>query len=133
MARSKGILTIVEALRGHTSHVVRTSAIAIVERLTSDPPIGTPVDTGHARSNWIATTGAPFSGVAGSKQAVTTAPQDAALATLILYDLDDGPIYITNNVPYIRKLNDEGTSRQSPRYFVQQAVGWVISNIRNLV
>ena len=59
--------------------------------LTAPPPLGTPVDTGAARDGWQ-------------------------------IDLDD-PLNpeITNNLPYITRLND-GSSKQSPAGFIDAIV-----------
>lgn len=82
----------------------------------------TPVDTGWARANWVVSIGAPFQGVAGSPGAVTTGPQADGTARLLVYSLTQSPlIWITNNVPYIRKLN-EGHSKQAPANFVERAI-----------
>jgi hypothetical protein len=87
--------------------------------------ISTPVDTGRARSNWVAEIGAPASGVvepyalnnpSGSAQAAI------AQAQAVVGGYKTGQeIHITNNLDYIGKLN-EGWSAQAPAGFVQSAV-----------
>ena len=90
---------------------------------------GTPVDTGRARSNWIAAIGsAPSSvidayspGEAGSTEAANTqAAIDQAESVIRGYNYGE-EIHITNNLPYIQRLND-GYSAQAPANFVEQAV-----------
>jgi len=66
----------------------------------------TPVDTGRARSNWIPSLGSPSSITveAGNKPPIEP--------VISRYTLND-TIFITNNLPYIRRLND-GYSQQQP-------------------
>ena len=52
---------------------------------------------------------------------MTTTAQTAGITALASYRLEGGNIFISNNVPYILALND-GTSRQSPAGFVQNAI-----------
>ena len=60
----------------------------------------TPVDSGHARSNWIPSVGGPHEGVAGSRTNVSTVEQEQGKAELAGYSIKQGPAYITNNVSY---------------------------------
>lgn len=88
---------------------------------------GTPVDTGWARANWVPNIGGAFDGTAGTREQAQQGRIDSgtaqrglvALATQ--YRLRQGPVFITNNVPYIGILND-GSSAQAPRAFVQAAI-----------
>jgi hypothetical protein len=110
------------------NRVVRktTQAVAlnVVEVLSADPPIGTPIDTGHASSNWVATIGSPFQGVAGSRAAVTTAAQQGGIADLVRFGAFSSavpPVFVVNNVHYIGSLND-GSSTKSPSGFVPMGI-----------
>lgn len=98
---------------------------------------GTPVDTGRARSNWVTRIGQPTvllrkpyfpylsrtAGGAGGDISegrnlqAAVAQANAALARR----RGDQPIYITNNAPYIARLN-RGYSRQAPSGFVQTGI-----------
>lgn len=94
--------------------------------------VETPVDTGRARSNWIVQVGAPPEGVIapyaegeglgkgeGANAAAALAQGEAAIGR---YEGGKGlAIHITNNVPYIGRLN-EGYSAQAPEMFVETAV-----------
>lgn len=78
----------------------------------------TPVDTGRARGNWVVSIGSPSSMISaaldpgdygddpGSSSAVKA---DAALADFQI----GASIYIMNNLPYIKRLED-GYSTQTP-------------------
>ncbi len=90
----------------------------------------TPVDTGWARANWIPTIGTPALPLGSptsrseklSIASAIDAQQQASLVSISAsYSIDQGSVFITNNVPYIRELNN-GTSAQAPRGFVQTAV-----------
>jgi hypothetical protein len=94
--------------------------------LRSQPPVGTPVDTGWARANWMPSVGEPI--LLEDKRnpepgdvAIRAADQQKGLNDLLSYRLTDGPIFSTNNVVYIVPLN-EGHSPQSPPGFVQAAM-----------
>jgi len=101
----------------------------IVANLVSSPDTGygTPVDTGWARSNWVPSIGQAFGGTAGTKAAaeagiLDTGAQQRGLAQVAAaYRLTQGSIFISNNVPYIARLN-EGSSQQAPAGFVQNAI-----------
>lgn len=95
--------------------------IDIVSNLRSNPPLGTPIDTGWASSNWIPSVGSPVTRTFGNKARVSTAAQEAGIAALAKWKIGKGNIYIANNVPYIGVL-DNGTSKQSPKNFVRIAI-----------
>jgi len=101
------------------------TALAIV----GDLAYKTPVDTSQALSNWIVTLESPsgqqikphFPGSQGSTQRASAA-ETLNLAKLVLRNKKPGQaIFITNNLPYIRRLND-GHSTQTPAGFVERAV-----------
>lgn len=101
------------------------TALAIV----GDLAYKTPVDTSQALSNWIVTLESPsgqriaphFPGLQGSTQRASAA-ETLNLAKLVLRNKKPGQaIFITNNLPYIRRLND-GYSAQAPAGFVERAV-----------
>ena len=100
---------------------------------------GTPVDTGRARSNWIVELNAPrratvepySPGTGGSTAgANTTAALEQGRAVISTYNgLRDSAIAISNNLPYIGRLN-EGSSAQAPAGFVQKAVQSGVREVR---
>lgn len=97
--------------------VSRAAAALVLEanrELRTAPPLGTPVQDGNARANWIPSVGAPSSET-GQAAATTGAAQVATL------ELGQGDLYLTNRTPYIRRLND-GHSKQSPALFVEAAL-----------
>lgn len=79
----------------------------------------TPRRTSWARSNWIPQIGKPSRETDGSPDNVSSSLAQEGLTTVATkYRLAQGPIFISNNVPYIRRLN-EGYSKQAPAGFVE--------------
>ena len=90
--------------------------------ITADLIGETPVRFGWARANWVPSIGDPFAGPAGSPDDVDQSAQVQGIAEVAAtYRLSDGPIWITNFVPYSGRLN-EGYSRQAPAGFVDDAI-----------
>lgn len=118
---------IIADLDRFTAAEIVTLATNIDANLRENPPLGTPVDTGWARANWIPSVGAPAT-VQGENRDPTPGEVAARMQLaeqgmneVLAWKPADGIIFITNNVPYIRRLND-GHSPQSPRGFVQNAI-----------
>jgi hypothetical protein len=115
----------------------------MVANLQESPPLGTPVDTGWARANWIPSVAEPnllpsavpegvrkaggpdgdpsFRGQAAEEIAERAKVADQGLNDVLAWKLEDGPIFAANSVPYIEALNS-GHSQQSPEGFVQDAL-----------
>lgn len=106
-------------LRDFLSKTVRETMLVAADNVTN----ATPVDTGHAASNWVLSTGAPYAGVCGSRKAVDTSAQRAGIEKISRYDIGrDGPrIYLRNNVLYLQYL-DKGWSQQAEPGFVAKAI-----------
>lgn len=121
-------------ISGNTSRLVRRVAIVADQAVVS----GTPVDTGRARSNWVAQVGANFSGVIDAYvpgQGGSTGAQniqaalDQAEAVISQYESGfDQFISISNNLPYIGELNN-GSSAQAPANFVEIALAEAVAAI----
>jgi len=78
----------------------------------------TPVDTGRARANWLVGINRPRREVKNKGALVgTVAAGQAAAAASKAGDT----VYISNNLPYINRLND-GWSGQAPPGFVEASV-----------
>lgn len=116
----KNLQVLLDEVDAIASENVQNAALEVQEMLRSNPPIGTPIDTGWASSNWTLSLDKPAYDVVGSKEAVQSEAEgiDAALQ----FDIrQNTAIYCTNNVPYIARLND-GWSKQSPRGFVDAVI-----------
>jgi len=104
-------------------------ASEVGRRIHADLLSVTPVDTSEALSNWMLTIDEPWSvplpphvpGMFGSTQSESiNAGLQQGEQQLALKKPGDA-IFITNNAPHIRLLND-GSSKQAPAGFVQRAV-----------
>ena len=96
--------------------VVVKAALAISQTVTT----ATPVDTGRARGNWQASIGTPIR-AAIERLDPSGGQTIAANARTIEGRQPEQTIYLSNNLPYINRLND-GYSAQAPANFVRQAV-----------
>ncbi len=104
-------------LTATTENVVRFIVLDLDRRLRRNPSRGgTPVDTGHARANWVPSVGDPF-----GAEVDGDASHDAGVADVLGYKLDAGAAWLSNNVPYILALND-GWSSQRPAGFVEVCI-----------
>lgn len=122
---------IVADLADYTRGEIIALALNVNANLRSNPPLGTPIDTGWASANWLPSVGQPKI-VDGEPVNRSEGPTPGEVATraqmaqdgqndVLSWRLEDGPIFSTNNVPYIGALNN-GHSMQSPRGFVQAAI-----------
>lgn len=118
-----------KAIEGNTEKAVRQTALTILSRVT----LATPVDTGRARANWISAVGSPATRVIPWPEngAAGQAAQSsiAAGTPIILGAPISQPIHITNNLPYIGRLND-GWSRQSPKAFVELSIRAAVNALK---
>lgn len=127
MAATPQITLVMKSLEGFTENLIKKMAFDVVANLRkAGVEGGTPVDTGWARANWIPSVGGePAITPSGAKESVQTAEASlqAGLGSLLSYKLIFGSVFITNNVPYIIKLNDPPQHSQQARPgFVQAAI-----------
>jgi len=91
----------------------------------------TPVDTGFARGSWSPSVGSPNTSAANPPSDQSAAAAEGSIrltknrtlaqSLAVSYKLTRGPIFISNNAPYIGKLNG-GSSAQAPSRFVEAAI-----------
>ncbi len=123
-----------EDLARNVDQGVKQAALAVDQAVV----LGTPVDTGLARSNWLVTRVAPRQGTInayspgerlgiGEQQNAAGALAQGQAAVRSRRPGED--IIIQNNVEYIGLLND-GSSQQAPANFVATAVMAGISAVR---
>lgn len=100
--------------------------------LLKDIVLNTPVDTGRARANWLCSIGTPQSGTisfnADSGSGIT-APKESAGSTDAIFkgqaaigQATGNIFWITNNLPYISRLEFEQWSDQAPNGMVRLAI-----------
>ncbi len=115
---TRQVRSIVRALEDVAERVVQKITLDVTANLIET----TPVDTGWARANWVPKIGAAVEDVVGKPNAIVRGPQQSGIATVAFsYRLAQGAVFVSNNVPYILKLND-GHSKQAPAMFVERAI-----------
>ncbi len=132
-------------MRARSNQVVRSAgritrkAATVIDREVVQ---STPVDTGKARSNWLASLNIPLNavippyspgrhlGVAETANAGAAIAQ-AAVPIASFNPTRDRAIFLTNNVFYVGLLNNDETSTQAPRFFIQTAVRRGIEAVRS--
>lgn len=124
-----GVDLIIADLRGYVRGEVVALGVNVNANLRDAPPLGTPIDLGWASANWVPSLDRPHADATAERPDELSPAQVAganALAQqgineILGWDFNNGSIFSTNNVPYIRRLN-EGWSKQSPTGFVAIAV-----------
>ena len=99
--------------------VVRKLAFEIYKGVTQK----TPVDTGRAKANWNIGLGAIDSRITKNTTFQAIEPPKGA---------GKRPIYITNNLPYINKL-ENGSSKQAPTGMVALTMSSIQRSISNVI
>lgn len=105
-----------QRVESNADALVREVALAVDATVV----IATPVDTGRARANWQVNIDSPASGTVEAKDQSGQAAIAEGQAVIEKYK-GNKSIHITNNLPYIGRLN-EGWSAQAPSGFVEKAV-----------
>ena len=117
----------------NSEQLVRKVALAADQAVVFE----TPVDTGRARSNWIVAINSapddiiqPYApgefGSTGARNAQAAINQ--AEEVISSYQSGD-TIHISNNLPYIQRLND-GYSAQAPANFVETAIALAAQEVQ---
>lgn len=117
MSDLKGILNKAGAnVTANADRLVRRCALATDAAVV----IATPVDTGRARSNWQVELGQAAQGVVDVPDKSGQSAISQGKRVIDTYKSGTS-INLTNNLPYIERLND-GWSAQAPAGFVEKAV-----------
>lgn len=125
MAAKPGSLQfVVQTLARFTEKHIKVITLDVTANLIED----TPRDTGWARSNWVPSIGTEARGMGnlldpddGDVAEARRASQAGVALVASTYTLKQGKVFVSNNVPYIGRLND-GHSQQAPAGFVQAAI-----------
>lgn len=115
---AKKIRKVGQNVQTNATAAVRKLAVRINQVVITE----TPVNSGRARNNWFATVGLPSEETTDLKRYDKTGQtrinkNNAEISTVG----EDQSVYISNNLAYIKKLN-EGSSAQAPAGFVEAAV-----------
>ena len=108
-AFSKRMGVVAKAVFEDTEKKIKRAAIVADQALV----LGTPVDTGRARANWIASVGSPTSLQLNSTDPGGSQAISQGLNTVQQWSIGEGSIFFTNSLPYIQRL-DDGWSDQAP-------------------
>lgn len=111
--KQDGAQLIADALRKKVKSGMKMAVVECMRQLT----ISTPVDTGRARWGWFCTVNVPSAELPPKGQ--YPVPDITMRTDIGSFSVSD-TLYITNNVPYIKRLNN-GYSRQAPKRFVEIA------------
>jgi hypothetical protein len=99
--------------------------------LFSDITTNTPVDTGRARANWFASVNQPSIVTVEYSGSPASAAQGAiADAGVAISQATGNVFWISNNLPYIYRLEFEGWSKQAPNGMVRLAINRAERRIR---
>lgn len=117
---------------------LRVVALEAHRQVTQQTPVGNPSTWkgkapagyvgGQARSNWFMNIGSPKAGT--TKDTSFANISEAELVAQNIKQTDT--VHITNNLPYIERLND-GWSTQAPANFVQSAVQGAKAKITEII
>ncbi len=122
--RITGVFKDIKAdLQDFTDREVIRYVLTLRNILISEPPTGTPIDTGWASNNWWFSEGGPANSPATPSGDVNVSKarieQDAV--TISSITVNGQALHITNNVSYIGVLNG-GSSMQTPSGYVERAI-----------
>lgn len=122
---------VLRALNNEISAVIGRLQLKVLQELTAV----TPVDTGFARGAWTPSVGsvstaedrAPRDREEAEAAAAFRSARSQRIAQDIArtYQVSRGPVFISNNTPYIGRLND-GYSAKAPARFVEAAIARAI-------
>ena len=126
------VRVIIDGLNNFTGQIVKQ----LTNELHNEMVALNPRDTGFSANSWVPNIGSPDGSVpAEGNVAAQQAKSNAGLArVLTTYRLGFGNVHITNNVPYIQRLNEQG-STQAANTVSGGAVpaGWIERGIANAV
>lgn len=130
----KRITEIAVGVEQNANATVRKTVITVASAVA----LRTPVDTGRARANWRTNIGGPLVAPVTTFPAGKKGSTGAAAAGQVINDATSKmegykrggvPVYISNNLPYIDRLN-KGHSKQAPAGFIDAAVMAGLNAIR---
>lgn len=122
-----------EDIEKYATEMIRDVAKTTFDQLISPPPVGTPRDTSYAANSWqFSYTSLPADYTLASPEVASIAKtfQDMSLRVLSTESLKDrNNFYLVNPVFYIRDLNEKGTSKQTPSFFIERAIQKAVTSV----
>ena len=136
--RRSGLKVDIEDILDDMDRHIAKRIVSLVFEVHAELIEATPLDLGWARANFVPHISNPYrenvkdvepsEGLAKSKAADNIAKLGNIAAS---YRLGNGPLFISNNVPYIGRLND-GHSKQAPPGYIPMAVDRAVSTLKGL-
>ena len=124
MARSDPLEIILEDM----DRFIARETVGVLFEISATLIEDTPLRDGWARSQWVAKIRSPYRAnltkvkpTSGQISARSNESQNELFKIAASYNLDAGPLFLSNNVPYIGRLND-GHSPQAPPGYIQLGV-----------
>ena len=114
MSFGRDIERIAAKTRKSIEEVMRATALELFSSVIKD----TPVDTGRARGNWQASIGSPEDGETNATESTALAKVRSVSKGWSIGEV----IWLTNNLPYIRRLEYASWSKQAPGGMVRKNV-----------
>ena len=113
----------VRAITAELTAEVEQAVTAISIEVTNELLEATPVDTGYAKANWRPSIGSPASRAIGAPGSPGPAQsvQDAAIARLRAYKLEQGPVFISNPTRYIGRIVSDAQASMAAAVGVAKA------------
>jgi hypothetical protein len=129
MGTLKGLAARMNARADDLDEEASAAAVSVALTIVGSLAFDTPVDTSKAISGWQIGLGSPvptqrgafFPGERGSTFRASAQATVADARNVLANKVPGQPIYISNPLPYIRRLN-AGWSKQHPGAFVEAAV-----------
>lgn len=87
-----------------------------------------PVDTGFARAGWAMSDGQPSTFLPTEGQTTSPSPESQGVS----FQEPFGITWITNNVPYILRLEFDGHSQQAPQGWVRGGINFTVNEINSI-
>ena len=119
----KSIKRVTVELEGEILKDMRRLAIAADAQLVAN----TPRDTGRAAANWLPALNVPRRDEVGKAGDEFPNPLAKAASEIVGVKIGDS-IFLSNNLPYILRLND-GHSKKAPSGFVEAAIRVAINSL----
>lgn len=145
MAREKDIsqlLTdVAQKYNRGIDEVVEDVAVSLSQRIIERTPVGQPSTWqnpnsappgyvgGRARANWFPTIGTPSDDTTDS----TSTNESASRITGIKEQIAGNVYYLTNNLPYIRRLEYDNWSQQAPRGMVRVTLREALRELKRAI
>lgn len=125
---AKRIRKLGQNIERNADKAVRRCALAVDSAVV----LATPVDTGRARGNWQVELNTPAVGTTDNLSPSGREAIEQGKARIADYKggSKEASINITNNLPYIGRLN-EGHSAQAPAGFVERAIDVGVQAVKN--